>query len=228
MDIRYEDDSIIVVRKPAGIESQSGKTFAPDMVSLLKKELYMRTKKPDPYIAVIHRLDRNVEGIMVYAKTKQAAASLSRQVQNHEMKKTYKALLSQKPQKESGKLVDFLVADQKTNYTTVVDEKTTGAQKAILSYIAKPMSDKDPFGELSLTKEEKSRFWVAEIHLVTGRHHQIRVQFANAGMPLWGDCKYNPEFVGRRDVTRVGLCACGLVFRHPVTGKKMEFTIESC
>lgn len=225
MDIRYEDDAIIVVRKPAGIESQTGKTFAPDMVSLLKKELYLRTKKPDPYIGVIHRLDRNVEGIMVYAKTKQAAANLSRQVQNHEMKKTYKALLSEKPQKESGKLVDFLVVDKKNNYTTVVTEKTPEAQKAVLSYVAKPLSDKDPFGQLPLIKEEREHFWVAEINLITGRHHQIRVQFANAGMPLWGDCKYNPAFVGRRDVMQVGLCACGLVFRHPVTGKEMKFEI---
>lgn len=225
MEIRYEDDAIIVVRKPAGIESQSGKTFAPDMVSLLKKELYFRTKKPAPYIGVIHRLDRNVEGIMVYAKTKQAAAVLSRQVQNHEMKKIYKALLSVKPQKESGELVDWLVADKKTNYTTVVGEKTSGAQRAILSYKARPICDEDPFSELLLTKKEKEQFWVAEISLVTGRHHQIRAQFANAGMPLWGDCKYNPEFIGRRDIMRVGLCACGLTFRHPVSGKEMKFTI---
>ncbi len=225
MDIRYEDDSIIVVRKPAGIESQSGKTFAPDMVSLLKKELYMRTKKPDPYVGVVHRLDRNVEGIMVYAKTKQAAANLSRQVQNHEMKKIYKALLSEKPQKESNELVDWLVVDKKTNYTTIANEKTPNAQKAILSYMANPMRDKEPFCALPLTEEEKKCFWVAEINLITGRHHQIRAQFANAGMPLWGDCKYNPAFMGRRDILQVGLCAYKLEFRHPVSGKKMNFTI---
>lgn len=227
MEICYEDESVIVVRKPAGIESQSGRTFAPDMVSLLKKELFLRTGKPNPYVAVIHRLDRNVEGIMVYGKTAQAASNLSRQVQNHEIQKQYQALLTGRLPEHSGTLTDWLWVDKKNNLTTVVCGDYLGAQKAVLHYALHPLGETDLFWSFPLGEEERRTLWVADIDLITGRHHQIRVQFANAGAPLWGDCKYNPAFAGRRDISRIGLCACALTFRHPVTGRTMRFTLET-
>lgn len=138
LDIVWEDEAILVVRKPSGIESQSGKSLSMDMVSLIKNELMFRQRKTgkklqEPYVGIIHRLDRPVSGVMVYAKTPFAAAQLSRQVQNHQMKKKYYALLCQTPAQKEGKLTDYLIQDKKNNMSRVAtkeEEERKDAKKS--------------------------------------------------------------------------------------------------
>ena len=212
LNILYEDDQIIVVEKPVGIESQSNRTFEPDMVSEVKKHINsLSPKKGEPYVGVIHRLDKPVGGIMVYAKNKKAAAALSKQVQEHKLQKTYRAVVCGKPVDNVGNFVDYLLKDEKANVSKIVDKGITGAKKAELDYRVVDTAEKEG-QELSLV----------EIHLKTGRHHQIRVQFAGHGYPLWADARYGTA-VPRQNVA---LSSCGLAFEHPVTGKWMEFSME--
>ena len=187
LKVLYEDDEILVVIKPAGVESQAAKRFAPDMVSEVKKHLVVNkscTPGKEPYVGVIHRLDKPVSGVMVYAKTKRAAAALSEQVQSHKMKKIYTAVVHGRPLDAVDNYVDYLVKTPDGNYSQVVDKGITGAKKAELSYeVLKTIDGKIagmPETELSLVR----------ISLKTGRHHQIRVQMAHHGTPLYGDMKY--------------------------------------
>lgn len=211
-EILFEDNDIIVCRKPAGIAVQTASVSSPDMVSVLKNYLFMQSKNPvsgEPYLAVIHRLDQPVEGILVFGKTKKAAANLSSQIQNGRFQKYYQAITEGVPPKPEGTLCDYLIKDSRSNTSRVCSSDTSGSKKSSLSY------------RILNKKEEKGvSLSLLEISLHTGRHHQIRVQFANAGCPLLGDRKYNPSGI---PVTNLALCACRLVFYHPVTKEKMQF-----
>ena len=230
LKVLYEDDEILVVIKPAGVESQAAKRFAPDMVSEVKKHLVINkscTPGKEPYVGVIHRLDKPVSGVMVYAKTKQSAAALSEQVQSHKMKKIYMAVVRGRPLNAVDNYVDYLVKTPDGNYSQVVDKGITGAKKAELSYeVLKTIDGEEngmPGKGLSLVK----------VALKTGRHHQIRVQMAYHGTPLYGDMKYGMaaekrtsagNFCGQRE--SIALCASSLTFFHPVTKKEMTFAME--
>ncbi len=277
-EILYEDRDIIVVYKPAGMESQSGKSFSMDLCSYLKNRAAAQGVK-NPYIGVVHRLDRMVAGVMVYAKTKEVAAGLSKQVQSGQMKKYYKALLCGRLSQPEGEMVDYLLQDGRTNHSAVVKAGVTGAKEARLTYHQIPkeelgcvlknlpvqaveelhfvqddkkerpagdlaagnetniiqlekiscpeQSDRKAFGEQPDKGGSLKQMAVTgvEIHLLTGRHHQIRVQFSHRGTPLWGDTKYNPAFHGVR-TAGVALCAWRLSFCHPRTGKALEFHLS--
>lgn len=224
--IIYEDRDVIVVEKPVGMESQSSRKFEPDMVSEIKKYLStnistkpqsLSTKSRELYVGVIHRLDKPVGGVMVYAKNKKAAAALSKQAADGTMKKIYKAVVCGKLVDTVGNYVDYLLKDGKNNCSQVVDKGRAGCKKAELNY--RVLSVLEKAEPLSLV----------EVELVTGRHHQIRVQFAAHETPLWGDNKYNPRWNGDLPDRRSGslaLAAVSLSFYHPVTGKWMEFTTE--
>lgn len=223
--ILYEDDQIIVVWKPAGMESQSSRGFGADMVSEIRKHIHMSSTKLSPkggapYVGVIHRLDKPVSGILVYAKTKNAASALSKQVAEGKMEKKYLAVVCGKVDKNVDNFVDYLLKDEKMNCSRIVDKGITGAKRAELGYRVLERQQTEAYGELAL----------AEIMLRTGRHHQIRVQMAGHGMPLWGDNKYNPGFCGEGEKktgehvrANVALAAYSLAFHHPLTGKTMSF-----
>lgn len=216
--ILYEDNHILVCHKPAGIATQTARIGQADMVSEMENYLAWNTarceSKGKPHIYVVHRLDQPVEGILVFAKQQAAAAALSAQAAGDEMEKEYLALvcdLREGRQMRSGILTDYLLKDGKTNLSRVVPSEVKGAKEARLSY--------------EILREE----WpaVAKVRLYTGRHHQIRVQMANAGLPLLGDRKYAPkeaialsERLGIRDVA---LCAYRLSFLHPQTKERMQF-----
>lgn len=219
--ILYEDPYIVVPVKPAGMEAQSSHSFEPDMVSELRKHINKlsttsSTGAAEPYVGVIHRLDKPVGGVMVYAKTQKAAAALSKQVQQGALKKTYCAILCGKPVDSVGKYMDFLKKDGKNNYSQIVDKSVDESKLAELSY--KILETKEVDGqELSL----------AEIQLHTGRHHQIRVQFAGHGTPLLGDAKYgNPQKNRPFRSDSLALWAMKLTFFHPETGKAMTFSVK--
>lgn len=212
LNILFEDDHVLVVKKDAGIPVQAGKMRIMDLQGLIKNELYRRNRKGgEPYLGLIHRLDQPVEGVMVFAKTPFAAGALSEQVTDGRMKKHYLALLCGKPSEDSGKLVDYLVKDGRTNTSSVVKEQNKDAKRAELNYQV-------------LKRYEETT--LVEVELITGRHHQIRVQMANAGWPLYGDTKYNPRFQEVMEHVQTALCAYKLSFVHPKTKKVMEFCIE--
>ena len=212
LNILFEDDHVLVVKKDAGIPVQAGKLRMMDLQGLIKNELYRRNRKGgEPYLGLIHRLDQPVEGVMVFAKTPFAAGALSEQVTDGRMKKHYLALLCGKPSEDSGKLVDYLVKDGRTNTSSVVKEQNKDAKRAELNYQV-------------LKRYEDTT--LEELEQNTGRHHQIRVQMANAGWPLYGDTKYNPQFQEVMEHVQTALCAYKLSFVHPKTKKVMEFCIE--
>lgn len=220
--VLYEDRQILVVKKPAGMDSQSGRGFSLDLNSWLLKYLARVNPGRPPYLGIVHRLDRPVSGVMVFGKTKEAAASLSRQVQNHELKKTYYALLCGMPEKgRAGVLVHELAVDRRTNTSFVCAKGTPGARRAELSYEIVPQDSFEGFD----FEYPSEKLYLARVELKTGRHHQIRVQFAAEGAPLWGDTKYHPDFQNAGYGQPLGLCAWRLSLVHPETGRRMEFSL---
>lgn len=239
MDLKiiFEDAHLLVLYKPAGVPVQSARVGASDCESMLKNYLYRNAPQNGvPYVGVVHRLDQPVEGLLVFAKTRAAAAKLNRQIQDGRMKKTYLAVLETvdnsvkndwKNRDVGGKLnenveksvdnwsekVDFLRKNGKENTSFIVREKEPGAKKAILRY--------------RILQEAEGRK-LAEIQLLTGRHHQIRVQMAGMGTPLAGDRKYgrHQADVDSVDKSYPALCAYRLEFVHPETKKPLAFQIK--
>lgn len=231
-EILYEDKDILVCYKPAGIAVQTASVGQQDMVSELKNYLVQAESMPkgagigkEPYIGVVHRLDQPVSGVLVFAKTSAAAASLSSQIQDGRAGKIYRALIcgSFEDGAKEGVLEDILVKDARTNTSRVVQPGSREAAQgktAKLSY--RVLEEKSVDGTV---------YSLAEIKLFTGRHHQIRVQMSNAGHPILGDTKYGtPESAGlsARLDRGLKLCAYRLSFIHPKTGEKMEFTAPAC
>lgn len=231
MRIEYEDQEILVIYKEAGLPVQTGRTTQKDVVSLLKNHLARSAgseTQAEPYLGIIHRLDQPVEGLLVFAKTPGSAASLSAQAASKDgMEKVYQAVVSLSASsyplaidgmKKPVTLIDWLGRDRSTNMAYIASEDEQGAKRAELSFRTLWIRD----GRALM-----------EIRLRTGRHHQIRIQMAHAGMPLLGDRKYG-VMAGRypdrnqpeEKTCPLCLCAWRLSFRHPVSGKKMTFCVE--
>ena len=178
ISIIYEDNHLLVVHKPANMPVCKDESTDEDLLSKLKEYLKIKyDKKGQVYLGLVHRLDRPVEGIIVFAKTSKAASRLSKQINNHQFQKTYYAVVENTP-KKTGKFNDYLIKNEKTN-TSYVTTKDKG-KESILEYLVI-----SSINNLSLVK----------INLLTGRHHQIRVQFSYHGYSLYGDHKYNQHFL---------------------------------
>lgn len=239
LNVLYEDTHLLVCYKPAGVPVQSAGVGREDCVSILKNYFYEQQAKKtgqEPYVGVVHRLDQPVEGVLVFAKTPFAAKELSRQVTDGSMQKYYLALckLEKDGSGKGGKLVhsvdnvdnhvenpeileDFLLKNGKTNMSAVVPAKTKDAKLARLEYWT------------LLTENDQK---LVKIKLITGRHHQIRVQMAHHGNPLVGDTKYCPHMVDNTNVDKYGksgygvaLCAYRLELIHPKSGKLLSFQV---
>ena len=209
LHILYEDEFIIVCYKPAGVPTQTARVGQQDMVSLLKNYL------KGGYVAVIHRLDQPVEGLLVFAKTPFAAKELNKSLKNSDFGKFYKTVLRGIPKCSADTLEDYLVKDGRTNTSRIATPQEKEAKRAVLLYEVLEVG-KDDGRDISLVK----------VRLETGRHHQIRVQMANMGCPIWGDSKYNMASIQDRKFRQIALCAYRLEIVHPKTKKKMEFEIE--
>ena len=202
INIIYEDNHLLVVEKPINVPVQADKSGDEDLLTMLKKYLKEKYNKPgDVYLGLVHRLDRPVGGVMVFAKTSKAASRLSKQVQKHEFKKIYMAVIEGKVS-DSGTFKDKLKKDEKTNITRVSED----GKEAELSYNLIGFVN-----NLSLVR----------ISLKTGRSHQIRVQFSSRKIPLYGDQKYNPKAI--KD--QIALFASKLEFKHPITKEIMSFEL---
>ena len=217
--ILYEDKEIIVCHKAAGIAVQSARIGMPDMESTLKNYLVAKNPGKMPYLGVVHRLDQPVEGVLVFAKNKKAAAGLTGQITSGSVTKEYLAVTAQKVEKVQGHLEDYLKKDGKTNTSAVVTPETDGAKKAVLDY--------EVLNEVSDERTLTGKRILVRIQLGTGRHHQIRVQLASVGCPIVGDTKYNQELSDTTGWQTIRLCAYKLDFKHPITHKTMHFQLAN-
>jgi len=221
-EILYEDNHVLVAVKPAGVLSQADITGASDMLTLLKKYLRDTYSKPgEAYLGLLHRLDRPVSGVMVFAKTSKCASRISAQIRERKLDKRYRAVVYGVPDKEEDMLRSFVLKDQDKNQVTIIhadsaDSLPPNAREGILSYKRKGSAVREDLGgakELSLL----------EVQLITGRSHQIRAQLSDAGFPIVGDRKYGPDDSFYRG--KICLESFLLSFFHPVTGEKMTFEL---
>lgn len=200
MKIIYQDADIVVCEKPPRVLSTDEPGGMPDLVRQALDE-------PDAQVRTVHRLDRVVGGLMLLARTANAASELSRQIREDQFEKEYLAVIHGTPEYDTGKLWDLLLRDKARKMTMVADEEGKGVQPAALTY------------RVLNRKNGMSR---VHIRLETGRTHQIRVQFASRGLPLVGERKYSTL----NDDCEIALWSYRIAFNHPETGKTMEFTLE--
>lgn len=210
LNVIYEDNHIIVVEKPAGIPTQGDSSGDIDMYTLVGNYIREKYNKPgNVFVGIVHRLDRPVGGIMVFARTSKGASRLSEEIRNRSFKKTYMAMVNGCPREKKGTLRDYLLKDERKNKSFLVDDKTSGAKLAILEYEV-------------LSHNEENNTSIVKVDLHTGRHHQIRFQFANIGCPLVGDSKYGKE----KGTSNVKLWAYKLEFKHPTRDEVMKFELQ--
>ena len=201
--ILYEDNHLLVVIKEPNIPVQADSSNDMDLLTMLKKYIKEKYNKPgNVYLGLVHRLDRPVSGIMVFAKTSKAASRLSEQIRTHMFKKTYYAVVEGET-KSKETLIDKIIKDPKTNISKVDKH----GKESILDY------ERIGF---------KDNYSLVKINLKTGRSHQIRVQFSSKNHPLYGDQKYNKNT--KKD--NIALIATELSFLHPITKERLNFKIE--
>lgn len=217
LNILFEDEYMLVCVKPYGVPSQGDKSNDEDMVTILKNYLFDKADSDEePYLAVIHRLDRPVGGVMIFAKTREAAGKLSDMMQEGKITKYYQAVLTGELPDFDGDLVDYMIRDAKTNTVKIVPKGTKGAKRAALHYEV-----------LDVFETNEGVFSYVLIELETGRHHQIRAQMANQGCGVWGDTKYNPVHTkGRKKYVQIGLYSSRIELTHPITGEELVFKSE--
>lgn len=208
LKIIFEDNHIIVVEKIPNIPSQADKTGDIDMIALVKQYIKEKYNKPgNVYLGLVHRLDRPVGGIMIFAKTSKAAGRLSDEIREKVFKKKYLAVVDGKIEKRSGSLEDYLYKDERNNMSKVVNKEKKNAKLAKLDYE-------------EIIYDEAKKLSLLKINLHTGRHHQIRVQLSNFGHSIFGDQKYGTRGKGKQ----IALWAYELTIIHPITKEKMTFT----
>lgn len=203
MKVIFEDNHLLVVEKPVNIPMQEDNSKDEDLLSKCKEYIKEKYNKPgNVYLGLVHRLDRPVSGVCVFARTSKAASRLTKQIQDHTFKKQYLAIVEDNNLKDNDHFEDYLLKDSKTN-TVKIDKN---GKLAILDYEVLKRKD-----NLALVK----------VGLKTGRSHQIRVQFSSRNHSLWGDQRYNKNAkVGQQ----IALHSYSISFNHPITNEPLEFT----
>lgn len=206
--IVYEDNHLLVINKKVGQLVQGDKTGDDSLLELIKNFIKKRDDKPgNVFLGLVHRIDRPTSGLVIYAKTSKALSRLTQMVKNREIKKTYWAVVTKEMIPQSQRLIHFLKKNEKNNKAIVFPKATEGAKEAILTYhIIKNLDN----------------YFLLEIDLETGRHHQIRAQLSKIGAPIKGDLKYG---AARSNADGgINLHARKLEFIHPVTKENIEIT----
>lgn len=207
--VLYEDNHVIVVLKPQNVPSCEDETKDKDLLTVIKEHIKEKeNKQGNVYVGLVHRLDRPTGGVMVYAKSSKAAARLSEQMQNGDFEKKYAAVLAGELKTKRATLTNYLKKNPINNIVYVCPPVTEGAKFAELEYDV---------------LEEKSGLTLALIKLHTGRSHQIRVQMANVGAPVYGDMRYGGE---KAKKGKLALWAVSLSFTHPVSKERLCFKIQ--
>ena len=212
MEVLYEDNHIIVVNKAVGEIVQGDKTGDVPLSEIVKDWIKQKHHKPgNVFLGVVHRLDRPVSGVVVFAKTSKALPRLNRLFAEHDkVRKTYWAITANVPEQTEGRLTHWLTRNEKTNTARAYDHEVPGSKKAVLDYRVLAHSE---------------RYHLLEVHLLTGRHHQIRCQLAKIGCPIKGDLKYgakrsNPD-------GGISLHARELVMEHPVSHQEIRVVADA-
>ena len=206
LEVLYEDNHLIAINKNSGDIVQGDKTGDEPLSDKVKTYLKEKYDKPgNVFCGVIHRIDRPVSGVVLFAKTSKALARMNELFRTRDVQKIYWAIVKEKPKNEQGILVNYLLKDEKTNKSKVVGMDNKNGLKCELEY--KLISKTD-------------NYYLLEIHPTTGRHHQIRVQMSNMGCPIKGDLKYG--FARSNKDGSISLHARKLIFNHPVTKEKTE------
>jgi len=205
LNVLYEDNHLIIVNKRAGDIVQGDKTGDIPLSEIVKEYLKEKYHKPgNVYLGVVHRLDRPTTGLVVFSKTSKALPRLNKLFANKEAKKTYWALVKNAPPKPQDTLIHWLKKNQKNNKSSAFTKELAGSKKAILHY---------------KTLKKLDTYYLLEIELETGRHHQIRSQLASIGCPVKGDLKYG--FDRSNPDGSISLHARQLEFEHPVKNEVM-------
>ncbi|MBP9926256.1 MAG: RluA family pseudouridine synthase [Cyclobacteriaceae bacterium] len=200
LQVLYEDNHLLIVNKPAGMLVQGDSTGDRPLVDFGKAYIKMKYEKPgDVFLGVVHRLDRPVSGVVVFARTSKALERMNALFRDRETLKTYWAIVENRPPRQEGSLVHWLVKDEKKNKTTAYARENSKGQRSELSY---------------KLIQDRSGFYLLEVKPVTGRPHQIRVQLASMGCPIVGDLKYG--YPRPASDASIGLHARQLEFNHPV------------
>ncbi|RKQ33987.1 RluA family pseudouridine synthase [Oceanobacillus halophilus] len=208
--ILYEDNHLLFVEKPVNIPVQEDRSKSQDLLSFLKEDIKYRYQKPgNVYLALIHRLDRPVGGVMVFSKTSKAASRLSDAFRRQDVDKKYLAIVRGKPSKNQAVLEDYLVKDRRNNKVYTAQPNQKNAKKAILEYNV--IGTKKGLSLLSIT-------------LHTGRPHQIRVQLASRNCPLYGDQKYGQDV--NQPGQQIALWSHSLTLEHPTKKEELEVTSQ--
>lgn len=206
--ILFEDNHLLIIEKPVNMPVQEDSSGDLDVLTALKNDLKIRYQKPgNVYLGLVHRLDRPVGGVMVFAKTSKAASRLSDTLRKKQITRQYTAILRGKLHQQTGTLTHYLLKDRKKNEVKVVSSKHPEGKKAILHF------------EKQYVQEQLTK---VHVYLETGRSHQIRVQFSEFGFPLYGDQKYGSHL--NRKGQQIALWATELSFPHPITKEIVSFT----
>ena len=206
MTVLYEDNHLIIVNKAASEIVQGDKTGDKPMSETVKDYLKKKYNKPgNVFCGVTHRLDRPTSGIVVFAKTSKALTRLNKMFKDDEVEKVYWAIVQNRPRKDSETLTHYLIKNEKTNKSTAYETEMPNTKKAILHYSLIAQSD---------------NYFLLQINLETGRHHQIRVQLSKIGCPIKGDLKYGAKRSNRDG--SISLHARGISFIHPVSLTKVD------
>lgn len=209
MTVLYEDNHVIIVNKESGEIVQGDKTGDIPLSDIVKQWIKEKYEKPgNVFLGVVHRLDRPVSGVVVFAKTSKALSRLNSMFSSREdVHKTYWAITANRPPGDEGTLTHWLVRNEKQNKSYAYDKEVKGAKKAILNYKVIGNSE---------------RYWLIEVELLTGRHHQIRCQLAKMGCPIKGDLKYGAK---RSNLDgSISLLAREIEFVHPVSKENIKIT----
>ena len=206
--IHYEDQHLIIVEKAPGMPVQSDPSGDPDLLSELKKQI-------NHPLWLVHRLDRPVGGLIVYAKSKEACALLSEAWQKKKIQKSYTTVVCGIPESDQAELSHYIRKCKTINRSKIEPKRVAYAKRAVLRYQVLEKTIDDEFGSLALLR----------VDLETGRHHQIRVQLSHIGLPIWGDTKYNKTFTKRKVWSQIALWSTQLAFEHPFTGEQVAVSI---
>lgn len=208
-EVIYEDNHIIVAVKPFGMPSQEDDSKDLDMLSWIKAYVKEKYNKPgEAFIGLVHRLDRVSGGLMVFARTSKSASRLSEQIRKKQIQKKYLLIAEGSLKDKSGTLEDYLLKDKSNNTVQAFKNKVDGSKDAILNY---------------KVIDENEELSFIEVELITGRSHQIRVQFSSRGCPIYGDAKYGSINPQRKSIA---LWSAYLSFEHPTKKEKLELSVD--
>ncbi len=223
LKVIHEDQDIIVVIKPAGVSSQSDQSLDISMLDVVTSYLKLKNKKDskeqrNPYVGLVHRLDKPVGGLMVFAKNHSALKSLNKDMQDGKFDKKYYAITCGEIDLDEKEVEDYMKKSKKSQMAVIVHKNDEGAKLAKLKYTKIDVKEADENSEDKLT--------LIKVDLLTGRFHQIRCQLAHEKFPIWGDKKYNEVHAKKREYMLIALWATSLSFTHPGSKKRMTFNAK--